>query len=243
MSAAAKWKIVGPQQATLHCGGLEALVQCRADGTRLVPTKWQGQTVQEVVVLKSAASSELQLADFYVRGADLVADFFSAGPERIAPQIYWRADIEGTTSAVRVELILSVRTELLDSGPVWSVDSCVPGAELLHASDLTPAAFNEATVQGSIVNALDSKEHLFVFRQPEQKFSYAEMVHPSDFVSAEVSRTKPATIKSTLFPERLEKGVIRRGRVCGWFLPSEDDLAMAVQFAKRFVDEPLPLTA
>jgi hypothetical protein len=46
-----------------------------------------------------------------------------------------------------------------------------------------------------------------------------------------------------LFPEHLEKGVIRRGRVCGWFMPAENDLETAVALARQFVAEPLPLTA
>jgi hypothetical protein len=45
-----------------------------------------------------------------------------------------------------------------------------------------------------------------------------------------------------LFPERLEKGVIRLARICGWFMPAENDLATAVELAKRFVAEPPPLT-
>ena len=50
-------------------------------------------------------------------------------------------------------------------------------------------------------------------------------------------------LRATLFPERLEKGVIRRGRVCGWFMPVENDLETAVRLARAFVEEPLPLTA
>jgi hypothetical protein len=83
---------------------------------------------------------------------------------------------------------------------------------------------------------------LFVFRQPELGLSYAEMVHPTDFVSAEANGRPPTCVRSTLFPEGLEKGVIRRARICGWFLPTENDLETAVELAKQFVDEPLPLT-
>ena len=49
-------------------------------------------------------------------------------------------------------------------------------------------------------------------------------------------------ITSKLFPERLEKGVIRRGRICAWFLPREADLAIAAELFRRFVSQPPPLT-
>ena len=72
----------------------------------------------------------------------------------------------------------------------------------------------------------ESAEHLFVFRRADLGLSYAEMVHPSDFVSAYTApRMSPST--RSFFPERLEKGVIRRGRICGWLLPSENDLTLS----------------
>jgi hypothetical protein len=88
---------------------------------------------------------------------------------------------------------------------------------------------------------------LFVFRKSEQDFSYAELVHPTDFHSAVVNEgcgpfEESGPLRAQLFPERLEKGVIRRARICGWFMPAENDLETAVTLAKRFVDEPLPLT-
>ena len=67
------------------------------------------------------------------------------------------------------------------------------------------------------------------------------MVHPTDFVSARLQHTRH--VETTLFPEHLEKGVIRRGRICGWFMPAENDLDTAVELAREFVNEPPPLTA
>ncbi|MDZ4820284.1 MAG: hypothetical protein SGJ20_15060, partial [Planctomycetota bacterium] len=66
----------------------------------------------------------------------------------------------------------------------------------------------------------------------------------TDFASAEVAmdEDQPLILSTTLFPDRLEKGVIRRGRICGWFMPVENDLATAAQLAREFVAEPPPLT-
>jgi hypothetical protein len=44
------------------------------------------------------------------------------------------------------------------------------------------------------------------------------------------------------FPNDWKKGVIRRARIAGWFLPLANDLAAAAALAQAFVGEPLPLT-
>jgi hypothetical protein len=172
-------------------------------------------------------------------------DFLPAGPHRIAPQFYWRTALEADGSAIRIELMLSVRTELLDSNPVWRLASFVKGSKLLHARSLEGVAFEDISRRGMSFHRSDSTEHLFLFRHEEMKFSYAEMVHPSDFAAAEarLGNDQPPAVISEIFPERLEKGVIRRGRVCGWFMPAENDLETAVRLARAFVEEPLPLTA
>jgi hypothetical protein len=88
---------------------------------------------------------------------------------------------------------------------------------------------------------------LLLARNPRADLSYAELPLPADCSSAEVEFSFPEArvrlVRTRLVADRLEKGVIRRARICGWFLPSENDLAAAVELAKQFVDEPLPLTA
>jgi hypothetical protein len=249
MSASAvAWKSEGAHAASLHCGPLQGFAQCDSDGTSFVLTRWSGQTADSVEVLASAGpdnQSELKLAELYIRGTDLVADFVPAGPHRIAPQLCWRTGFEPRTAAIRIELMLSVRTELLDSAPSWSVLSLMKDSALFHAASLDNAAFEDISGNDRPIQRSDSAEHLFVFRHPRFGLSYAEMVHPSDFVTAEVAPAgqQPTSVRSKLFPERLEKGVIRRGRICGWFMPAQNDLETAVKLAKQFVEEPLPLTA
>jgi hypothetical protein len=245
VDSAAQWRIKGCG-GNLECGPLEATARCGPDGTCFLPLKWHSQPIDSIDVLASAGpdqQSGLQVADLYVRGADLVADFAAAGAHRIAPQIYWRAAAEPNAGAVRIALVLSVRTDLLDSAPAWSVASFVTDSALLHTSRLEDASFDDISGKCCTFRSTDSLVHLFVFRHSRFRLSYVEMVHPADFVEATSSGQQPICVKSKLFPERLEKGVIRRGRICGWFLPAENDLATAVELARRFVDEPLPLTA
>ena len=186
--------------------------------------------------------ARLQIAETYVRGSDLVAECAHAGEDRVAPQLYWRVAPVNNGQVIRVELVLSVRTELLDSAPLWTTNSVVADASLYHTDELKTTKFGEIDQSSYQFNRDDSAENLFVFRVPGIGFSYAEMTHPSDFVSAEAKGDEPPCVQMQLFPERLEKGVIRRARICGWFMPAENDLETAVELAKRFVAEPPPLT-
>ena len=244
MSAASvRWRLQGPELATLSCGPLQGFVKPHSNGMNFLACKWNQATITDMQLLGYVGRPELQLSDFYVRQSDLVADFASSGTQRIAPQLYWRAALL-SPSVVALEHVISVRTDLLDSSPTWVSLSCVNGAGLWHTANLSRPAFKDISGRAGSFERTESREHLFVFRQPSIGLSYAEMVHPTDFVIAESpDAEQPTTILSTLFPERLEKGVIRRGRVCGWFLPVENDLNAAVELARQFVDEPLPLTA
>jgi hypothetical protein len=153
---------------------------------------------------------------------------------------------------VSVELILSMRTDLLDSQPQTLVFSSLRCDEVLSSLRLDVDAFRAAS-PGKLQRADLSEEDVpaYLFRRPRSPgrkrvdagVSYFQMVHPDDFFATDYrSKRYREQLTTTLFPERLEKGVIRRARVCGWFLPAENDLAVAVELARQFIDEPLPLT-
>jgi hypothetical protein len=233
-----RWQIEGPT-ARLNCGSLQAQAGCS-----LVPTHWKGQPIRQVSLLAVGGAQD-HLVDLYIRGNDFVARYAQAQSHSVETHAYWRAAFDAERGVARVERVLSVQTDLLDSRPALRVGSFVSGAQLLQSSNLNAPDF--ATFLPGRAQAIDtttSREHLFVYRREDLGFSYAEMVHPSDFVSAEwaLAAEQHACVFYQLFPDRLEKGVIRRGRVCGWFLPTHNDLAVAVELARQFVVEPLPLT-
>jgi hypothetical protein len=249
MESTVRWDLNGPG-ATLICGPLEAFARLDAQGLDVIASKWRGQAVPGISVLCSAGptqiAGQLDVAERYVRGNDFIASCKPAGQQRLAPQVYWRASFHPAFNAARIELVLSAQTDLLDSGPAWSLSSAVRDAALFYANAHGEPSFVELTRgDQSFVKPAESAEHLFVFRFAALGLTYAQMVHPSDFASAEIDLDgeQPLVLNTTLFPERLEKGVIRRGRVCGWFLPAENDLETAVKLAREFVGEPLPLTA
>jgi hypothetical protein len=246
-SSAPEWQLTG-SVATFKCGPMQALADFDLDGVCFVPVNWKSQRIESTEVLGSCGPDELksvlQVSELYIRDTDLVANIATAGPHRIAPQIYFRARFDSRLEAIRIELVLSVRTELLDSVPTWTVMSCVMDSSLHHASRLDSRAFEVVPAGDCSFLQSSSPTHLFLFRNLKVGFSYAEMVHPTDFAAATTrDGQQPFCVQSSVFPEHLEKGVIRRARICGWFLPAENDLAVAVELAKQFVDEPLPLTA
>ncbi|MFP6648189.1 MAG: hypothetical protein VB817_01935, partial [Pirellulaceae bacterium] len=76
-------------------------------------------------------------------------------------------------------------------------------------------------------------------------FSYLEMLHPADFGGGELlyGKEQPAEVSWTcqLLHDQLEKGVIRRSRLQGWFIPREGDQQQAERLFQRFRDSLCPL--
>ena len=246
--SAVQWSAEG-FVAKLACGPLRGQVEPAAVGEWFRALSWRDRPI-EVFALAVSAGEPLDYNQLqrHIRGADLVHVFPKSSAERVAREAYWRAAHHAARGAVQVELIYSAQTDLLDSNPETNVSTSVAGGRVFRCQDLNAGCFAElrlADYPGLELVAVNSREHLVLFRNEALGFSYAEMVHPTDYVRSNLFSNDRRSMfcVSVLFPERLEKGVIRRGRVCGWFLPAEDDLATAVELAKQFVDEPLPLTA
>jgi hypothetical protein len=244
--SAVVWRDLGAA-ASLTCGPLDGRVEIDGLGTRFTILKWRGSPASSHSVLSTSGPttelSAVQFSDHYIRGSDLVLSIARRPPFQFDPKIYWRAVPHAQLGAAQIELVLSVQTDLLDSQPQWKVSSQAAETQVLHAASLSSDRFQPLPSQQQpfTFDHQQSSEHLFLFRSSRTGISYAEMIHPSDFVRATLI-TDGCLLESTLFPERLEKGVIRRGRICGWFIPAENDLQTAVELAQQFVNEPLPLT-
>ena len=244
---AAKWRMEG-DAGCLSCGPMEGRVEADGMGVRLLVATWRGMPSDAFGAMITAGPGPrppvIEVKERYVRGSDFVATYARSEDFPVAPQFYWRAALHEALSAVQVQMILSVQTDLLDSHPEASVNSFAIESRLFHAPRLQSDSFREVS-DSAMYEGNGGREHLFVFRNEALDLSYAQMVHPSDFVAAQLqaSEARPPLVSATLFPESLEKGVIRRARISGWFLPAENDLQAAVKLAKQFVNEPLPLTA
>lgn len=257
--SSSSWQVAA-SGARLECGALQGSVVLDAHSACFVVERWKNRSLYGLNVLSyfgpANSAGDLGSAETHARGTDFVATFMEGGRDRVTPQLDWRAQCFDDLSAVKLELIISVKTDLLDSHPLSRTHSLISNeATILHATSLAAPQFEilknsgqrTAIDSGRAIrfDASKSVEHLFLFRLPDQELSFAQLIHPSDYVAAElgIDAEPPYSLVATLFPERLEKGVIRRGRVCGFFMPVENDLEVAVELAHRFMNEPLPLTA
>ncbi len=178
------------------------------------------------------------LVDCYQRGVDLIATYAQTPERTVRPQVYWRYLNAGEVSGV--ELILSAQTSLLDSQPLTSVESTLPVGDVLAISssgELSSPAWTGDWQTGA------SAPVGVLFRPRDWQVSYLELIHPSDLAAVQLTQQAGLpSVRWQLFPERLEKGVVRRGRVRGLFLPRAQDEALTKAALASFADSPLVLS-
>ncbi|MBP85245.1 MAG: hypothetical protein CMJ64_00785 [Planctomycetaceae bacterium] len=151
--------------------------------------------------------------DSYARGQDL---FVSIGESEQAPfrtQIYWRAINEADHFGF--EAILSVQTSRWHVSPELELSSRILGEH----------------------TAVDSRAMLVTL--PSTEVSYLEIAHSSNHNATTIDCD---CIKHHLFGGHLEKGVIRRARVRGLFLPTNQANQLTTSFQEQFERSPPPLT-
>jgi hypothetical protein len=202
-----------------------------------------------VAVGAPAATVATPPAENHVRGADLAAVYQQTGQWPLRVDVLWRATAPQPTDPflAAIELIVSVRTDALDSHPELRVQSVIPASEVLAlpASDPTePSSLAAAAPQ--TIGPQDDIAGL-LFRLPGTEHTYLEMVHPADRQPDELSRcdagSGPWRIVHPLFCTRLEKGVMLRARVRGVLLSRRDDAAAAARCYAAFAAADPPLDA
>lgn len=151
----------------------------------------------------------------YVRGRDVFVNCPSDQAD-VAIQAYYRDLSANTTdnNTPGIELILSAQTNTLGTSVAMSIGHCLPG-------EVTP---------------WEESSSAFCWRQDHTTTALL-IVHPSDFHLAEC---QGGELHCKLFPDTLEKGVIRRGRLRCYFGPQ--DAATCRDLYNAFLNAPLPLT-
>jgi hypothetical protein len=176
-----------------------------------------------------------QSSDGYFRGADFIAAYEQS---RISPgriDAFWKIITPEPDDPflAALDLIVSVSTYLPETRPDISVQSRLPSLDLMRLTNAEKAEFKPVQCKSGEAAVLAGEDGpgSVLFRLPEEEISYAEMVHPADFQSDELTRDKTAdgvcSLRHRLFSVPLEKGVILRCRVRGAFFPRYDDLAAA----------------
>lgn len=243
------WQIEG-LQASLSTPRLSASIHLDQPERGLADVAWLLRSLGDARLMQvqlSGAGVRYLLVDSYVRGADLVASHEAIAGQSLATQIYWRYVEHADLGAAGFELIVSVRTELLDADPQLAVGSELSCKELFRAVVSDAAVFQPVPVPSSACNpsVCRAGPGLFVRRLTGDTVSYVEMVHPNDFSSAEFALGEGAAgcVRSRfrLFQDRLEKGVLRRARVQGLLCPRQGDEAVARACYLRLLASESPL--
>jgi hypothetical protein len=154
------------------------------------------------------------LADAYIRGNDLVATYEESADRPCRTQVYWRIECE--SDFFGIQLIVSVQTSILDAAPSLTVATQLPGRARLVA------------------------EGIVIVPLPDSNLCYVEVADGSNVESTIVRDNSQITNK--LFPGSLEKGVIRRARILGGFLPAHSAERTARTLRDQFVCSSPPLT-
>jgi hypothetical protein len=161
--------------------------------------------------------------DVYVRDHDLVATYERTVERPLRVQIYWRAlPIMASPAVTGIEMIVSVQTDLLDLDPQVQLSSCMTNGAAQVADDTV------------------------LFRGRNSEMTAVHLVHPGDRSQVRVfpnAAHHGADIQTTLFADRLEKGVILRSRLRGFFMDRANDEATAAELARHFAASEPPLTA
>ena len=190
-----------------------------------------------------------QVVDSYVRGDDLVVHYAPATAADVTPEICWRVQRPGDVASIGLELIVSVHTSGRDSDPSYSLESLLPTEDVVWLDGRGQQDFARLPLdyQTQLSATPEDSTGAVLFRLPGRSVSYVEMVHPSDFCQIAVTIEEPsvplARSSFRIFAEKIEKGVIRRGRFRGYFLPREDDESVAIALHRQFAASDPPLSA
>lgn len=216
------------------------LTDLRVEGRALA-----GQILQiELAPGENAAEDPLEA---YARRRDFVATYPQTPTRPFRPQIYWRfvADA-GNDSFGGVEVIASAQTSLLDSRPTIEAMTTLPATEVLAPADATLQTFAPLKDLAGRPFSLEAgaRPACLLFRLPEARVSYVEMVPASDFQTLHLLPQSDGRIllRYGLFGRFLEKGVILRARRRGVFVPRTNDTEAAARCQEAFAQSEPPLT-
>jgi hypothetical protein len=208
--------------AWLSIGALRGHVTLTSPAAGIDKLTWNAaNVVGRVLGVSAGATSAPQ--DAFARENDLVAVYAQSEPQEFLWQVYWRASAPAARVVV-LDAILSLQTPLSESFP--------------RVTSHTVLSVGEAA-------KLPGDGDIIVLRPAGCDWTYAEMTHPKDRGLLEVASVPEghSRIVRHLGGQFLEKGVIRRLRLRGAFLPREDDFELAQHYYTELAEETPPLTA
>jgi hypothetical protein len=236
------WQLT-QSHARLDAGSLQATVDLLNPALGLHDLLWNGAPISGnllgvTVAEESALPTPLSTdgIDRYVRGNDLVANYPQSQSQGFNLQVYWRIGVSSADLLI-IDAIVSLQTSLLECFPKALLTTQLPeGAVLAIARD------DSLALTISDRHASDEPAGTLV-RCDSEAWSYVEMTHPTDLGRWRVTRDGEIQIERELGGEFQEKGVIRRLRVRGAFMPRINDEAITAKLIAQFAEAEPPLTA
>ena len=203
---------------------------------------WSGGRLLGVTgSIQSAATTTL--ADWHVRGDDLIAVYEMGRPDAARLDLLWHVGRPATDHEHTVPAPWLARLDLLVSVP----PSASTGGTNVRLESLLPAVTADENAKGSDPGLCSSPDSLgSIFHAAAQGWSLAVMVHPADIgrqeLTAEAGPSTACRLQQQLFrTQSLEKGVILRARARAWFLPSGFGRTAAAACFAEFVAADPPL--
>ncbi len=243
------WKVAA-QQVELRSARLQAHLNLSrpADGLREIFFNGIPLPNQKIMSICSPVSGDgsqrdAVIEDCYVRGNDLVVTYAPHAAEATALQVYWRYH-EPWDGSAAIEVILSSQTDSLHAQPTVSICSRVGGDAAWWLASSEPPSFESAPRSAGRWDGPQGEARLgaWLIRNTAAQCSYAEMVYPSDFRCGHIVKQADWLLEYELMRESLEKGVIRRARVCALWISGDTPPASVAHWYHQWVDAPLPLT-
>lgn len=243
------WQIVGGR-ARLRTPFLQTEINLRLPREGVSGIVYDGCPVEQGQLFQlsrgSAVGNQDALIEHYARGCDLITTYASSSPRATRSQVYWRA-IGIDDRVTGLELIVSMQTSQLDGDPTLISRSLVaaskvwclrPGRAVFDQLPLRQPSRWTGDEAGAPV--------AFLFRWSQFQLSYLQMADPADLGNIELGGHQETLglvqLRYELFPERIEKGVIRRARMQGLLLPAKDDQTIATECWLRMAAASPPLT-
>ncbi len=199
-----------------------------------------GAALLGVVLPSASLPSATAPADCCVRSGELALSYRPAASS-LQIDTLWRvlADDDPLT-ITRLDLIVSVRTEQLETEADIAVQSVLPCREMLRLAPTHAGQFALLDADSPHTLRPGDGESCLLCRLPGGELSYVEMLHPADFSLDRVQRSAQgrfsgAKIMHRLFPQRVEKGVILRARLRTALVPCHDDVQHAAALFAAFV--------
>ncbi len=216
------WQLEGPT-AVANDSGLSIQIKL-AMGDRCVQLQ-DAQGKEWVRLWGLPALSESPLTETYVRDDDLVASYAPTQEFPFFTQLCWRLRPPNASSTSRfaMSLLISMRTDLLDTHPEIEVLTQSRPNQSLAATWLAGApiywgAINEAVTLIDFAAAEDCKEQNLV-----------------------TTKSQTDVLQRKLFAQFLEKGVLRRARLFAAIAPASTTEQQVVKICQEFSQTELPL--